>query len=672
MIQEKPMRILFVALLSFLAGLAVFSSPGRADVLLDVDKLVAAPGVAPPSEYPFTLATAQPLTVTLTDFQTPAAFTSLQLAVTLGDTLVGTSAVVDAATSTATVAVPGVAGDYVLHVIGVPAAAQGYGSFGVCVAPAASATQCIAADSFSGNIETPNTAATTATSTLNTNFTSTVAGNYTVTLTDDVFPVALQSLSAGIFQGGTAISVAIPSGTATQVNLAAGTSYQLLVAATADATLEAGLYGIEITDPNGATVFNRTLPVGTMPASNLVTTTSAQNLSLTLTDFGYPTALSHEGVAVTSGSTSLAQLTAAGSLSNFMAPSGVLEIWQYTVAGAQPGVYSVALANATESLYSTTQVVNPSASASSSATQQSFAFAVDLPAAGTYNLVANDFQFPAALQSINATVAQNGTALTVDSSGNFNATAGYVVVVVQATPTLGSGSIFGVTVQTGGTSPQLVFEQTQEVNGVFNTQTVNVTSTGDYDFALNDLLFPAKFADLAVVVSQGSQVLSKIYAEGGGSGPSKLNLTPGQYVLTFVTSPNASGMASTQNYGLYSFLAESSAPTITFSSSAPSVTTGQSVTLTWSTQDATACTASGNTGWSGSEPTSGTATVTISATATLTLTCTGAGGSTAQSLTVNAAASNVKLGGGGALGWESIAILAFYVLLTNVRRRIRT
>jgi len=639
----------------------------HADVLLDQEKLVAAPGVAPPSEYPFTLSTAQPLTVTLTDFQTPAAFTSLQLAVTLGDALVGTSAVVTSAQSTATVAVPGVAGDYVLHVIGTPAVAQGFGSFGVCVAPSASPAQCIAADSFSGNIETPNTASTTATSTLNTNFTSTVAGTYTVTLSDDVFPVALQSLSAGIFQGSTAISVAIPSGTATQVTLAAGTSYQLLVAATANATLQAGLYGVQITDPTGATVFNRTLPVGTMPASNLVNTTAAQNLSLTLSDFDYPAALAHEGVAVTSGSSLLAQLTAPGTLSNFMAPSGGLEIWQYTVAAAQPGVYSVALANATQSLYSTTQVVNPNATA----TQESFAFAVNLPAAGSYNLVANDFQFPVILQSISATVAQNGVALPVDSSGNFNAAAGFVVVVVQVTPAPSGASIFGVTVQTGGASPQLVYEQTQEVNGVFNTQTVNVSSTGDYEFTLTDLLFPAKFADLATVVSQGSQVLAKIYSAGGGGGPATLNLTPGQYVLTFVTSPNASGMPSTQHYGLYSILAASAAPTITFTSSAPSVTTGKAVTLTWSTQDATACTASGNSGWTGSEPVSGTASVTISATATLVLACTGAGGSTSQSLTITATESNVKLGGGGALGCGSLAMLSAYFLMTHFRRRRR-
>src|SRR5512139_1435906 len=45
-------------------------------------------------------------------------------------------------------------------------------------------------------------------------------------------------------------------------------------------------------------------------------------------------------------------------------------------------------------------------------------------------------------------------------------------------------------------------------------------------------------------------------------------------------------------------------PTVTLSSSATSVTTGQSATLTWSSTNATACTASG--AWSGSMTLAGT------------------------------------------------------------------
>ena len=659
------MRSTFIKCLWAIAAFTpLLASAVRADVLLDETNLVGLPTVAQPSEFSFTASNAQALTVTLTDFQQPAAFTSLQIAVTLDDAVVGTPASVDATTHKATVAVPAATGNYVLHVIGTPAIVapntQGFGSFGVCVAPATSPTSCIAADSYSGNIQTPATVSTAGTSTLNTNFTSTVAGNYTVTMTDDAFPVALQSgSSAGILLGATPVVVNIPVNTPTPVPLAAGTSYSLLVAAVADATVQAGLYGIKITDPSGAVVFNRTLPVGTLPASTIVDNTAAQGLNLTLTDFAYPAALASVGVAITEGSTSLAQLTAPGSLSNFVAPAGSVEIWQYAVAGAQPGVYSIGLSSGSASLFSLTKVVNPPAT-----TGQSYAFVVDLTSAGTYNLVTNDFQFPSSLQSITATVAQNGTVLP-QTSGNFTAAAGYVVVVVNAVPPQSGNGIFGVTVQTSGSSPTILLDQTQAVGGVFATNTIILGKSGGYDVTLTDLAFPALFQNLAVVLSRGSKVLGKIY----GGGTFSIAGTPGlPYVLTFVATPNSTGAASTQNYGLYSIRMASSPPTVVFTAAAATVTAGQTVQLTWSSTNATSCTAGGSSAWTGAQSTSGTLAVIVSTTATLTLTCTGDGGSAAQSVTVTATAAATKSsGGGGALDWWLLGMLGVWA---GVRRTV--
>lgn len=658
------MRSTFIKCLTAIAAFApLLAATARADVLLDETNLVGVPSVAQPSEFSFTASNAQALTVTLTDFQQPAAFTSLQIAVTLDDAVVGTPASVDATTHKATVAVPAAAGNYVLHVIGTPAIVspntQGFGSFGVCVAPAGSPTSCIAADSYSGNIQTPAIVSTAGTSTLNTNFTSTVAGAYTVTLTDDAFPVSLLTVSAGILQGATPVQVNIPAGTPTQVTLAAGTTYSLLVAAIANTTVQAGLYGIKVTDPTGAVVFNRTLPVGTLPASTIVDNTSAQGLNLILTDFAYPAALASVGVAITEGSTSLAQLTAPGSLSNFMAPAGSVEIWQYAVAGAQPGVYSLGLSSSSASLFSLTKVVNPAVT-----TGQSYAFVVDLKSAGTYNLVTNDFQFPSSLQSLSATVAQNGTVLP-QTSGNFTAAAGYVVVVVNAVPPQSGNGIFGVTVQTSGSSPTIYLDQTQAVGGVFSANTINFGNSGGYDVTLTDLAFPALFQNLAVVLSRGSQVLGKIY----GGGTFSVAGTPGlPYVLTFIATPNSTGVASTQNYGLYSIRMASSPPTVVFTAASSSVTAGQTVTLTWSSTNATSCTAGGSSAWTGSQSTSGTLAVIVSATATLTLTCTGNGGSAAQSVTVTATAAAAKSsGGGGALDWWLLGMLGVW---TGVRRTV--
>jgi hypothetical protein len=619
------------------------ATPARADVLFDQTNLVGAPGVAAPVQYSFTESTAEALVVTLTDDQAPAAFTSLQVAVTLGDVLVG-SGTVDA-THAAAVKVPAAAGTYTVHIIGTPDATQGIGLFGVCVAAASAPSTCIASSSYSGNIYTPSAGSSAPSSALNTTFTtSATAGTYTVTLTDDAFPVALQSISGGIAQSSN--PVASLSAGPNSVTLAAGTTYQLIIGALANAAVDAGLYGVQITDPNGAIVFNQTVPVAALPSATVVDNATAQALNLTLTDEMYPAPLSGVGVAVTEGATLFAQLTAAGTVSNFTVPKGSVQVWQYSVAGGQPGVYKLDLAPAAAGaapLLSTTQVVNPTGTSTTS-----FAFVVTLPSAGAYDLMVNDFQFPDSLPSLSATVAQNGTVLTQSANGDFMAAQGPVVILVNTTaPQSGSG-IFGVTVETSGASPQAVAggEFTQAVGGVFNSQSITLGVSGNFNATLADLAFPAAFDNLAVLVSNGGQVLGKIYGGGTFTFPA----SPGTYLVTFVATP------STQNYGLYSLHIASAPPTVTFSSSTTTVSAGAAVTLTWSSQNATSCTASGGSGWTGSQPTSGTLAVAVAATETLTLSCTGAGGSASQSVTIMATAASSG-GGGGALDVASIVAL---------------
>lgn len=653
---------MFMCKVRLLARLGMLSLPAAAllaqavpaDTLLNQSSVIAASGVAAPSEFSFTTSTAQALVVTLSDIQQPAPFKTLQIAVTLGDTLVGTASV-DGSTgvTSATVNLPAATGNYEFHVVGTPASSSfgSFGSFSVCTALQATPTACIAADSYSDNIQAPSTASMTGTSTLNTTFTSAAAGTYNVTITDDQFPLALTTLSGGITQGSTPITQ-LGIGT-TQVTLAAATSYQVLLFGKANSAVEAGLYSIQITDPTGKGIFTETLPVGELASATTVSNPAAQALSLSLKDQQYPSALSSVGVAVTSGASLLGEITSTGS-TELSASAGSLSVWEYAVAGAEPGSYTVSLNAGTTSLLSSTQVVNP-ASSSSSAT--SYAFAVDLPAPGTYNLVVNDFQFPAALVTLTYTVAQNGTVIQTDSSGNFTVTAaGSAIIVVEATPTIGSNAsgegIFGVTVTTTGATPAVLLDQTQGVGGVFATQTLNVGESGAYQVTLTDLGFPTTFENLAVLVSQQSQVVGKIYGGGGFS----LNVSPGKYVVTIVAATGA------QNYGLYSLNISSAAPTVTLTASATSVASGQPVQLSWTSTGATACTASGATGWSGAEPTSsmGTA-VEITADSTLSLSCTGPGGSATQTVSVNVTAPTSSHGG-GALDAATIAALTLLVL----------
>jgi hypothetical protein len=97
---------------------------------------------------------------------------------------------------------------------------------------------------------------------------------------------------------------------------------------------------------------------------------------------------------------------------------------------------------------------------------------------------------------------------------------------------------------------------------------------------------------------------------------------------------NTSSTTAAQPSTTVSAVGESTtAPTVTISSASSIVASGGSTTITWSSTNATACTASG--AWSGTEPVSGTqSTGALTADTTYTLSCTGPGGSTEQSTTV--------------------------------------
>lgn len=79
------------------------------------------------------------------------------------------------------------------------------------------------------------------------------------------------------------------------------------------------------------------------------------------------------------------------------------------------------------------------------------------------------------------------------------------------------------------------------------------------------------------------------------------------------------------------------APTVSLTASPSSITSGASSTLTWTSTNVTACTASG--AWSGSRAVSGsTSTSALTASGTYTLQCTGAGGTATAAATVTVAA----------------------------------
>src|SRR3979490_2639753 len=107
--------VLLKFLLSAAAMAPLLAGSAQADVLLDQAKLIGLPTVAQPSEHAFTATAAEAPTGHLKDFQAAGGFRSLQVAVALGNKLVG-SAKPDPTSHTATLAVPAAPGDYVVRV----------------------------------------------------------------------------------------------------------------------------------------------------------------------------------------------------------------------------------------------------------------------------------------------------------------------------------------------------------------------------------------------------------------------------------------------------------------------------------------------------------------------------------------------------------------------------
>jgi hypothetical protein len=131
-------------------------------------------------------------------------------------------------------------------------------------------------------------------------------------------------------------------------------------------------------------------------------------------------------------------------------------------------------------------------------------------------------------------------------------------------------------------------------------------------------------------------------SSGGFSGsfPGNRNLTVNSYTLKGTTTT------------------DTQAPTVSLSANPASVASGGSSTLTWSSTNATSCTASG--GWSGAKATSGSvSTGALTASATYNLTCSGSSSTSASASTSVTVAGGGGGGGGGTGGQGGDGTLVF-------------
>jgi len=140
-------------------------------------------------------------------------------------------------------------------------------------------------------------------------------------------------------------------------------------------------------------------------------------------------------------------------------------------------------------------------------------------------------------------------------------------------------------------------------------------------------------------------------ASGGWSGSQALSgmlsTSPLTATTSFTLTCTGSGGSTAQSV---SVTVADAAPTVTLTASPATLSSGSAAVLTWSSTNATACSASG--AWTGSENLSGSeSTGPLKASSTYTLTCTGVGGSSAQTVTV--AVTTAANNGTASLSWTA-------------------
>ena len=654
-------------LFAFALGLCSFCALGlsRADT---TDKLtppftdvhtIAAVGSPAAVEHDFTISDTGSYQIVLTDlgaqYTDPRPLSSVTLAVTTGNTLVGKALVGTGAYKFNALTT----GVYTVHVVGTPS--NQVGSIGLKIGTAANPTSLA---EYSDDI-VPPTNVPTGTALLDDSFTVSSSGSYVLSLTDLQLPQSLTTLTLALTENAGSIVQILPdAGNSMQatVSLSSGTTYRITAVGVAGAAT-AGLFSTTVTpQAGGAPVYGKAVPVGATIQVGTPTVAAGAH-TVTLTDLTFPAALSQLGAAVmlNGQSATATPLTASGT-QTFTAAAGTYQVFAVATpqtASPAAGAYSLQI----QPTGGTPELSLARAVTGSGSNLSAYGFDTTLQNAGAYVATLTDFSFPVALNSARVAAVQNGalvgTPLTTAGALNLNAQAGPIsfLVIAQADPT--NGGLFDLNLTASG-STALLFDATQGVGAGFISRKVTISAAGTYGISSSDIGFPASFSKLSLVVTQGANNLGNIFSLGNLS----LAATPGDYFINLIAQP-------TGGAGTYA-LVMAPVPTVSLASNPTSVASGGTVTLTWSTQNATACTAKD--GWSGSQQVSGTFTSSaLTSNTVFTLSCTGPGGTTSQSVnvTVTSAPPPTQSGGGGGGAIDEIIVIGLATLLARRLRSLR-
>jgi hypothetical protein len=249
----------------------------------------------------------------------------------------------------------------------------------------------------------------------------------------------------------------------------------------------------------------------------------------------------------------------------------------------------------------------------------------------------------------------------------------------------GAQSTFG-SVTTAPLTATTTFTLTCMGAGGSTAQSVTVTVAGTTPPAPTVTLTanPTSAASGATtVLTWSSSGATGCTASGGWSGAQStfgsVTTAPLTATTTFTLTCMGVGGSTAQSVTVTVAGTTPPAPTVTLTANPTSVVVGATTKLTWSSTNATSCSASG--GWSGALGASGSqASGTLTTDTTFALNCAGPGGTVSRSVAVavssiSASAPSAK-SGGGALGWPGLGALALAAFVrwaaqTNARLAAR-
>lgn len=679
------------SLLPAIMALAASTCALAQTALVTTTHTVVGQGQPPAVEHDFTVTKAGNYSVTLTDLgsklPTPAPLASVAMAVTQGTAIVGTPTSVTAPGTPITINAAANT-TYTIHVVGT-LGTLGSGPIEEDVTDSSGNKVFSQIDALSVAPQQP-----AGVGFVDDSFTVGSSGIYTVSITDLQFPSALQTASPNnpqliLLDSTTGTLLASLTGfgsTQTTSALNPGDTYDILAEAQegSAAGTYGGLFSVAVAPSGGPAVYSKVVPVGYVTL--LQTSVSGKQESsfslgssqatLSLTDLSFPTVpLASVGAVVVDATTTQVfpqnaalppGIMGTGS-QNFTPPSAsdTYEVYAYAVpvtgsgSTISWGSYSVAVQQGASFPFFEAQAV------STSSTVQAFSFDTSVPSAGSYIFTLKDFQFPSVLETAALAAVQEGQLVgSTSSAGSFTkpASQGPLTLLVFGEESSGSSpGLMGIDVSPsgGGTA---VFDATEGVGTGFSSTSFTAQSAQSAQANVADLKFPAPLANLNLAVTSGTSLVGTIESAGSsGSFPFQTSANT-TYNVNVLATPAASSGSQPESAGTYAMSVDP-APVVTLSASSTSVTSGGTVTLTWTAQNATSCTASAspdNSAWSGSESASGGSATTsaITASTTFSLSCTGGGGTVSASAMVDVSAAPSGHGGGGAIDPELLLALA--------------